>query len=192
MEWGGERAHRITTEGLVGRDASNRIMIERHPIGVVAAFTPWNYPMALAAKKSAGALGAGCAIVCKPSDQTPASTIGLVRALLDAGVTPAAVGVVFGISAEVSSYLIPALEIARITFTGSIPVGKVLAAAAGQAMKSVTMKLGGHAPVIIRKDTDPEAPADYLVPKKFFNAGQICISPDSKGWARRGSRGCWH
>lgn len=177
MEWGGEQARRIIAEGLIGRDPSNRITIERHPIGVVAAFTPWNFPMALAAKKFAGALGAGCAIICKPSEQTPASVIGLVRALLDAGVTPAAVAVVFGVPAEVSSYLIPAKEVAKITFTGSIPVGKMLAAAAGKAMKPVTMELGGHAPVIICNDTDPEALADYLVPKKFFNAGQICISP---------------
>ncbi|MER8550742.1 NAD-dependent succinate-semialdehyde dehydrogenase [Mesorhizobium sp. M0976] len=177
MEWAGEQARRVIAEGLIGRDPSNRITIERHPIGVVAAFTPWNFPMALAAKKFAGALGAGCAILCKPSEETPASVLGLVRALLDAGVTPAAVGVVFGVPSEVSSYLIPAPEIAKITFTGSIPVGKLLAAAAGKAMKPVTMELGGHAPVIVCKDTDPEALADYLVPKKFFNAGQICICP---------------
>ncbi|MFG1191807.1 NAD-dependent succinate-semialdehyde dehydrogenase [Xanthobacter flavus] len=177
MEWGGEQARRVCDQALIGRDQSNRIVIETHPIGVVAAFTPWNFPMALAAKKFAGALGAGCSIICKPSEETPASVLGLVRALLDAGVPPAAVGVVFGVPAEVSSYLIPARQISKITFTGSIPVGKMLAAEAGRAMKPVTMELGGHAPVIVCKDTDPAAMADFLVTKKFANAGQICLSP---------------
>ncbi|WP_193369659.1 NAD-dependent succinate-semialdehyde dehydrogenase [Pelagibius marinus] len=177
MEWGGEQARRITADGLIGRDIGNRIVIERHPIGVVAAFTPWNFPMALAAKKFAGALGAGCSIICKPAEETPASVLGLVQALLEAGVTPATVGVVFGVPSEVSSYMIPSPQISKITFTGSIPVGKLLAAEAGKVMKPVTMELGGHAPVIVCKDTDPEALADYLVPKKFFNAGQICICP---------------
>ena len=177
LEWGGEQARRITDQALVGRDPGNRIVVETHPVGVVAAFTPWNFPMALAAKKLAGALGAGCAIVCKPSEETPASALGLVRALLDAGVTPSAVAVVFGVPAEISATMIPARQVAKITFTGSVPVGKLLAAAAGQAMKPVTMELGGHAPVIVCNDVDPEATADVLVPKKFANAGQICLSP---------------
>ena len=177
MEWGGEQARRVCDQALVGRDRDNRIVIETHPVGVVAAFTPWNFPMALAAKKFAGALGAGCSIICKPSEETPASVLGLVRALLDAGVPPAAVGVVFGVPAQVSSYLIPARQISKITFTGSIPVGKMLAAEAGRAMKPVTMELGGHAPVIVCRDTDPAAMADLLVAKKFANAGQICLSP---------------
>lgn len=177
MEWGGEQARRIVGDALVGRDRENRIVIEKHPIGVVAAFTPWNFPMALAAKKFAGALGAGCSIICKPSEETPASVIGLVRALLDAGVPPSAVGVVFGVPSEVSSYMIEARQIDKITFTGSIPVGKLLAAAAGRVMKPVTMELGGHAPVIVCNDVDVDAVADFLTLKKFANAGQICLSP---------------
>lgn len=177
LEWGGEQARRIVSEGLIGRDPENRITIERHPIGVVAAFTPWNFPMALAAKKFAGALGAGCAIVCKPSEETPGCVLDMSRALLEAGVPPSAIGVVYGDPAMISSYLIPAKQISKITFTGSIPVGKLLAAEAGRVMKPVTMELGGHAPVIVCADTEPEALADYLVPKKFFNAGQICICP---------------
>ncbi|PWE53362.1 NAD-dependent succinate-semialdehyde dehydrogenase [Metarhizobium album] len=177
MEWGAEQARRITGDVLTGRDLANRIVIETHPIGVVAAFTPWNFPMALAAKKFAGALGAGCSIICKPSQETPGSVLGLVQALLDAGVHPAAVGVVFGAPADVSSHMINASQISKITFTGSIPVGKMLAAEAGKVMKPVTMELGGHAPVIVCKDMDPEATADFLVTKKFTNAGQICLSP---------------
>jgi succinate-semialdehyde dehydrogenase / glutarate-semialdehyde dehydrogenase len=177
LEWGGEQARRITGRTLRGRDPRNRIEVETHPIGVVAAFTPWNFPMALAAKKFAGALGAGCSIVCKPSEETPGSVLAMAKALLDAGVPPAAIAVVFGKPEEVSAYLIPARTVAKITFTGSIPVGKLLAAAAGKVMKPVTMELGGHAPAIVCGDVDPEKAADVLAKAKFANAGQICLSP---------------
>jgi succinate-semialdehyde dehydrogenase / glutarate-semialdehyde dehydrogenase len=177
LEWGGEQARRIAGRTLRGRDAGNRIEIETHPIGVVAAFTPWNFPMALAAKKFAGALGAGCAIICKPSEETPAAVLALARALLDAGVPPAAIAVVFGRPDKISNYLIQAPAVAKITFTGSIPVGKLLAAAAGKVMKPVTMELGGHAPTIVCGDVDPEQAADVLARAKFANAGQICLSP---------------
>jgi succinate-semialdehyde dehydrogenase/glutarate-semialdehyde dehydrogenase len=177
LEWGGEQARRITGRTLQGRQAGNRIEIESHPIGVVAAFTPWNFPMALAAKKFAGALGAGCSIICKPSEETPGSVLAMAKALLDAGVSPTAIGVVFGRPEEISSYLIPARVVAKITFTGSIPVGKQLAAAAGMVMKPVTMELGGHAPTIVCGDVDPEKAADVLARAKFANSGQICLSP---------------
>lgn len=177
LEWGGEQARRIAGRTMRGRDAGHRIEVETHPVGVVAAFTPWNFPMALAAKKLAGALGAGCSIICKPSEETPASVLALARALLDAGLPPAAIAVVFGRPEEVSSYLIPAPAVAKITFTGSIPVGKLLAAAAGRVMKPVTMELGGHAPTIVCGDVDPEKAADFLVKAKLTNSGQICLSP---------------
>lgn len=177
LEWGGEQARRITGRTLQGRDAGNAIAIETHPVGVVAAFTPWNFPMALAAKKFAGALGAGCSIICKPSEETPGSVLALAKALLDAGVPPAAVAVVFGDPAEISGHLIPAPEVAKVTFTGSIPVGKLLAAAAGRVMKPVTMELGGHAPTVVCGDVDPEKAADFIARAKFTNAGQICLSP---------------
>lgn len=177
LEWGGEQARRIAGRTLRGRDADNRIEIETHPIGVVAAFTPWNFPMALAAKKFAGALGAGCSIICKPSEETPGSVLTMAKALLEAGVPPAAIAVVFGRPDEVSNHLIPAPVVAKITFTGSIPIGKLLAAAAGAVMKPVTMELGGHAPTIVCADVDPEKAADVLARAKFANAGQICLSP---------------
>jgi succinate-semialdehyde dehydrogenase / glutarate-semialdehyde dehydrogenase len=177
LEWGGEQARRISGRILQGRDTGHRIEIETHPIGVVAAFTPWNFPMALAAKKFAGALGAGCSIICKPSEETPGSVLALAKALLDAGVPPAAIAVVFGKPDEISSYLIATPAVAKITFTGSIAVGKILAAAAGKVMKPVTMELGGHAPTIICGDVDPEKIADFLTKAKFTNAGQICLSP---------------
>jgi succinate-semialdehyde dehydrogenase / glutarate-semialdehyde dehydrogenase len=177
LEWGGEQARRITGRTLSGRDAGNRIDIETHPIGVVAAFKPWNFPMALAAKKFAGALGAGCSIICKPSEETPGSVLAMAKALLDAGVPPAAISVVFGRPEEISNHLIAAPAVAKITFTGSIPIGKLLAAAAGKVMKPVTMELGGHAPTIVCGDVDPEKVADFLAKAKFANSGQICLSP---------------
>ncbi|RTE91331.1 NAD-dependent succinate-semialdehyde dehydrogenase [Bradyrhizobium sp. LVM 105] len=177
LEWGGEQARRIADRSLRGRDGRNRIEIETHPIGVVAAFTPWNFPMALAAKKFAGALGAGCSIICKPSEETPGSVLAMAKALLAAGVPSKAISIVFGKPDEISNYLIPAPAVAKITFTGSIPVGKQLAAAAGRVMKPVTMELGGHAPAIVCGDVDPEKAADVLAKAKFANAGQICLSP---------------
>ncbi|RAK52207.1 NAD-dependent succinate-semialdehyde dehydrogenase [Phenylobacterium deserti] len=177
LEWGGEEARRISDRVVAGRTRGPRIEIQSHPIGVVAAFTPWNFPMALAAKKFAGALGAGCSIICKPSQETPGSMLVMARALLEAGVAPAALAVLFGRADQVSDHLISAPDVAKVTFTGSIPIGKRLAAAAGAAIKPVTMELGGHAPVIVCSDVDPEWAADMLAEAKFANAGQICLSP---------------
>jgi succinate-semialdehyde dehydrogenase/glutarate-semialdehyde dehydrogenase len=177
LAWGGEQARRIADRLIAGRTRGSRMELQTHPVGVVAAFTPWNFPMALAAKKVAGALGAGCAIICKPSEETPGPVLVMARALLEAGVAPAAIAVVFGEPEMVSSHLIAARDVAKITFTGSIPVGKRLAAAAGAEVKSVTMELGGHAPVIVCGDVDPDWAADMLSAAKFSNAGQICLSP---------------
>jgi succinate-semialdehyde dehydrogenase/glutarate-semialdehyde dehydrogenase len=177
LEWGGEQARRIAARVIPGREPGHRIEIEPHPIGVVAALTPWNYPMALAAKKFAGALGAGCSIICKPSQETPGSALALAQALLDAGVHPAAIAVVFGEAGAISSQLIEHRAIAKITFTGSIPIGKQLAQAAGASMKPVTMELGGHAPVIVCGDVNPEEAAEVWAKAKFKNAGQICLCP---------------
>ena len=113
LEWGGEQARRIAGRILQGRDAGNRIEIEPHPIGVVAAFTPWNFPMALTAKKFAGALGAGCSIICKPSEETPGSVLAMAQALLEAGVPPAAIAVVFGNPDQISRHLIAAPAVAK-------------------------------------------------------------------------------
>lgn len=177
LEWGGEQARRIAGRIVPGRAIGRRVEIEPHPIGVVAAFTPWNNPLALAAKKFAGALGAGCAVISKPSQETPGSVLALARALLDAGVHREAVAVVFGDSGAISKQLVDSPSVAKITFTGSIPIGKRLAAAAGAAMKPVTMELGGHAPVVVCGDVDPEATAELLAKAKFKNAGQICLCP---------------
>jgi succinate-semialdehyde dehydrogenase / glutarate-semialdehyde dehydrogenase len=177
LEWGDEQARRIAGRIVPGRRPGQRIEIQPHPIGIVAAFTPWNFSMALAAKKFAGALAAGCPIICKPSQETPGSVLEMVRALIAAGVHPAAVAVIFGDANQVSTQLIESPSVAKITFTGSIPIGKRLAAATGAVMKPVTMELGGHAPVIVCGDVDPEATAELLANAKFMNAGQICLCP---------------
>lgn len=177
IEWGGEQARRIAGRIIPGRQAGQRIEVQPHPIGVVAALTPWNFPMALAAKKFAGALAAGCAIICKPSQETPGCVLALGEALLEAGVHPRALAIVFGDANQVSTQLIESPVISKITFTGSIPIGKRLAAAAGLHMKPVTMELGGHAPVVVYRDVDPEATAELLARAKFTNAGQICLCP---------------
>jgi succinate-semialdehyde dehydrogenase/glutarate-semialdehyde dehydrogenase len=177
MEWGGEEGRRVAARTYPARDGVSQVMVDRLPIGVVAAFTPWNFPMVLAAKKLGAALGAGCSCIVKPAEETPGSGIELVRALIDAGVPANAVNLVFGVPAEVSSHLIPSPIVRKVTFTGSVPVGKLLASMAGQHMKPVTMELGGHSPVIVFDDVDVGRAADALVGQKFFNAGQVCIAP---------------
>nr|WP_067292425.1 NAD-dependent succinate-semialdehyde dehydrogenase [Marinobacterium profundum] len=177
IEWGGEEARRVAGRLVAGRDNANTVEIRKVPVGVVAAFAPWNFPVVLTAKKLAGLLGAGCSCVLKPAEETPGSAIELVKALLDAGVPPKVLNLVLGNPAEISSRLIADPAIKKITFTGSSPVGKLLAAKAGEVMKPVTMELGGHSPVIIFDDADIEPLAKQLVAKKFFNAGQVCVSP---------------
>jgi succinate-semialdehyde dehydrogenase/glutarate-semialdehyde dehydrogenase len=143
----------------------------------VAAFTPWNFPINQIVRKLSAALAAGCSIIVKAPEETPASPAELIRAFADAGVPAGAVGLVYGDPAEISSYLIPHPVIRKISFTGSTVVGKQLAALAGLHMKRVTMELGGHAPVIVFDDADAAVAAKAMATSKFRNAGQVCISP---------------
>jgi succinate-semialdehyde dehydrogenase/glutarate-semialdehyde dehydrogenase len=152
-------------------------MVTRHPLGIVAAFTPWNYPLASPTRKVAGALAAGCSIILKAAEETPAGAVELVRAFVEAGVPDGVVNLVFGRPAEISEYLIAQPAVRLITFTGSVPVGKQLAALAGQHMKPAIMELGGHAPVIVWDDADPADVGELAVRGKARNAGQVCVSP---------------
>src|SRR5581483_7244253 len=145
--------------------------------GIVAAFTPWNFPVNQIVRKVVGALAAGCAIIVKGPEETPASCAELVRAYVDAGIPAGAVNLVFGTPAEISSYLVPHPLVRKISFTGSTAVGKQLAALAGSHMKLSTMELGGHAPVLVFADSQVEAAARALCGNKFRNAGQSCINP---------------
>ncbi|MDB5620037.1 NAD-dependent succinate-semialdehyde dehydrogenase [Tardiphaga sp.] len=152
-------------------------MVHRQPIGPVAAFSPWNFPMSAPARKVAGALSSGCSIILKASEETPAGAMQLVRAFHDAGLPPGVLNLVFGNPSEISAYLVPHPTIRLITFTGSVPVGKHLAALAGQHMKPAIMELGGHGPVIVCEDVDPVDVARQSVTTKSRNAGQVCVAP---------------
>jgi succinate-semialdehyde dehydrogenase/glutarate-semialdehyde dehydrogenase len=149
----------------------------KQPVGPVAAFTPWNFPINQLVRKVSAALAAGCSIIAKAAEETPAAPAELIRAFVDAGIPAGVVNLVYGVPAEISEYLIPHPIIRKISFTGSTPVGKQLAALAGLHMKRATMELGGHAPVIVAADADIKLAAKALVSAKYRNAGQVCIAP---------------
>jgi succinate-semialdehyde dehydrogenase/glutarate-semialdehyde dehydrogenase len=151
--------------------------VVREPVGPVAAFAPWNFPINQIVRKISAALAAGCSIIAKGPEETPASPAALVAAFADAGVPAGVVNLVFGDPAAISAYLIPHPVIRKITFTGSTSVGKRLAAMAGEHMKRATMELGGHAPAIVFEDANLDAATRLLAASKFRNAGQVCVAP---------------
>ena len=157
-------------------DGVSQLVIEE-PVGPVAAFTPWNFSINEAVRKLSGALAAGCSVILKGSEETPANCAALVRVFADAGVTAGAVNLVFSVPADIPAYLIAHPVIRKITFTGSTAVGKKLAALAGEHMKRVTMELGGHAPAIVFGDADVDGAARMLANAKFRNAGRVCVAP---------------
>ncbi|TXJ08929.1 MAG: NAD-dependent succinate-semialdehyde dehydrogenase [Acinetobacter sp.] len=152
-------------------------MVIKSPVGIVAAFTPWNFPINQVVRKLSAALAAGCAIIIKAPEETPASPAQLIQAFHDAGIPQGVINLVYGIPAQISEYLIAHPSIKKISFTGSTPVGKQLASLAGLHMKKVTMELGGHAPVLIFNDADLDLAVKEMVAAKFRNAGQVCIAP---------------
>jgi succinate-semialdehyde dehydrogenase / glutarate-semialdehyde dehydrogenase len=176
IEWDATEGRRVYGRVIPGEPGMRHTVL-RQPVGVVAAFSPWNFPLASPARKVAGALSAGCSIILKASEETPAGAVQLVRAFHDAGVPPGVVNLVFGTPSEISEYLIPQPAVRLVTFTGSIAVGKRLAAMAGSHMKPAIMELGGHAPVIVCEDVDPIKTAATSVLGKTRNAGQVCVSP---------------
>jgi succinate-semialdehyde dehydrogenase/glutarate-semialdehyde dehydrogenase len=178
IEWFAEEGFRVYGRIVPSRwNLSVRQMVIKDPVGPVAAFTPWNFPINQVVRKVGAALAAGCSMIVKAPEETPAAAAALIRAFADAGLPPGVLGLVYGNPAEISSYLIPHPIIRKITFTGSTPVGKQLAAMAGQHMKRVTMELGGHAPVIVCEDADIALAVKSAGAAKFRNAGQVCISP---------------
>jgi succinate-semialdehyde dehydrogenase/glutarate-semialdehyde dehydrogenase len=177
IDWFAEEGRRA-----YGRVIPNRVpgvyqMSLREPVGVVAGFTPWNFPVSQAVRKISAALAAGCAFILKGPEETPASCAELVRVYVDAGVPAGVVQLVFGVPAEISEYLIPHPVVRKISFTGSTVVGKHLAALAGAHMKRATMELGGHAPCLVFNDADLDQAATILAANKFRNAGQVCVAP---------------
>ena len=176
-DWMAGETQRIYGRLIPARTANVTQMVVKEPVGVVAAFTPWNFPLNQIVRKVAGALAAGCSIIVKGAEETPASCAELVRAFMDAGAARGSVNLVFGVPAEISGYLIPHPIVRKISFTGSTAVGKQLASLAGQHMKLATMELGGHAPTFVFADADIDDAAKILASVKFRNAGQTCISP---------------
>lgn len=176
FEWSAAEASRLYGRVLV-RPSGQRSIVTRQPVGPVAAFSPWNFPVYLLAKKLAAALATGCSVIAKPPEETPGSTGALVRCLLDAGLPGDVVQLVHGVPDAVSRHLLASPVIRKVSFTGSVPVGKHLMRLAADGLKRVTMELGGHAPVLVFDDCDLEKTLDMVVPQKFRNAGQVCVSP---------------
>jgi succinate-semialdehyde dehydrogenase/glutarate-semialdehyde dehydrogenase len=177
IEWFAEEGRRVYGRIVPSRNLAGQQMVLKEPVGPVAAFTPWNFPINQAVRKISAALATGCSIIVKAPEETPAAPAALIQAFVDAGVPSGVIGLVYGTPSQISEYLIPHPIIRKITFTGSTPVGKQLAALAGQHMKRATMELGGHAPVIVCEDADVELAVKAAGAAKFRNAGQVCISP---------------
>lgn len=177
IDWLAEEGRRSYGRIVPSRGVAIEQKVVKEPVGPVAAFTPWNFPINQVVRKLSSALAAGCSIIVKAPEETPASPAELIRAFADAGVPAGVIGLVYGDPAEISGYLIPHPVIRKVTFTGSTPVGKQLAALAGKHMKRATMELGGHAPALVFDDADIDLAARVLATAKFRNAGQVCVSP---------------
>jgi succinate-semialdehyde dehydrogenase/glutarate-semialdehyde dehydrogenase len=177
LDWYAEEGRRAYGRIIPGRMPGVRQMVIKEPVGIVAAFTPWNFPALTPMRKIAGALAAGCSIILKPSEETPGTAVEVARCLQEAGLPEGVLNIVFGVPAEVSSYLIAHPKVRKISFTGSTAVGKQLMKLAADGMKRTTMELGGHAPVIVFDDVDAASVAKIAAGGKYRNAGQVCISP---------------
>lgn len=176
FEWDAAEAMRVYGR-VIPSAPGTKIAVHHHPIGVVAAFSPWNFPMSQPARKIAGALASGCAIILKAAEETPAGAIHIVRAFEEAGLPKGVLNLVFGTPSEISEYLIPQPSVRLVALTGSTIVGRQLTALAAQSDTPVLMELGGHAPVIVCEDTDVKRAALSGAVRKMRNAGQVCTSP---------------
>src|SRR2546430_3707895 len=177
IDWYAEEGRRSYGRIVPGRGKGIRQLVIQEPIGIVAAFTPWNFPVLTPARKVGGALAAGCSLILKASEETPGACVEMVKCFADAGLPAGVLNLVFGVPAEVSEHLLAKDAVKKISFTGSVPVGKHLAQLAAKGMKRTTMELGGHSPVVVFGDADPEKSADTISAFKYRNAGQVCISP---------------
>jgi succinate-semialdehyde dehydrogenase / glutarate-semialdehyde dehydrogenase len=177
IDWYAEEGRRSYGRIVPGRARGTRQLVVQEPVGIVAAFTPWNFPVLTPARKIGGALAAGCSLILKASEETPGACVEMVKCFADAGLPAGVLNLVFGVPAQVSEHLLAKDAVKKISFTGSIPVGKHLAALAAKGMKRTTMELGGHSPVVVFADADPEKAADTIAAFKYRNAGQVCISP---------------
>jgi succinate-semialdehyde dehydrogenase / glutarate-semialdehyde dehydrogenase len=177
IDWMAEEGRRTYGRIVPARAENVYQLVIKEPVGPVAAFTPWNFPINQVVRKASAALATGCSIIIKGPEDTPGSCAQLIKAFVDAGVPAGVIQLVYGVPSEISEYLIPHPIIKKVTFTGSTPVGKQLAGLAGLHMKRVTMELGGHAPAIVFEDADLEQAVNVLGANKFRNAGQVCVAP---------------
>ncbi|WP_110968830.1 NAD-dependent succinate-semialdehyde dehydrogenase [Pseudomonas huaxiensis] len=176
FEWFGESARRIDGRVVPSDRPGVLQLVKRQAIGPVAAFTPWNFPAITPARKLGAALAAGCSVIIKPGEESPATALALARALDDAGLPKGVLQVVFGVPDQVSRHLIASPVIRKVTFTGSVPIGRLLSAHAAEGVKPITLELGGHGPVLVFDDADVEKAAREGVANRFRGTGQVCIS----------------
>lgn len=176
FEWDAAEGQRLYGR-IIPSAPGIRYLVMHQPIGTVAAFSPWNFPMSQPARKIAGALASGCSIILKAAEETPAGALHIARAFHDAGLPPGVLNLVFGEPAEISDYLIPQDQTRLVAFTGSTAVGIHLTELAARHMTPVLMELGGHAPVIVCEDADAQAAGTTSAIRKMRNSGQVCTSP---------------
>ncbi|MBB4224976.1 NAD-dependent succinate-semialdehyde dehydrogenase [Variovorax guangxiensis] len=177
VEWHAEEGRRVYGRVVPARQPGVRQLVVREPVGVCAAFSPWNFPFGQAMKKAAAAIAAGCPIVLKGPEESPSALVAMARLFHDAGLPPGVFNLLWGVPADISRQLIESPLVRVVSFTGSVPVGRQLAALAGLHMKRMTMELGGHAPVLVFDDADVDAAVALLARLKTRNAGQVCVSP---------------
>ena len=177
LDWFADEARRIFGMSYESRVKGERYLVHYEPLGVVAAFTPWNFPLLLLARKMAPALAAGNAIIVRPSVEAAGATMALVRCFIDAGFPPGAVNLIVGRAATITPLIMDDRRVAKVSFTGSVPIGRQIVEQSARTLTKVTMELGGHAPVIVHSDADINAFASAAALGKFRNAGQVCASP---------------
>ncbi len=177
IEWSAEEGRRLYGRVVPPRSADGRAYVIRQPFGPVVAFTPWNFPGVLPARKMGAGLGAGNSMIVKPAEETPMTALLLAEALIDGGVPADALQIVYGVPSKISAHLIASPVVRKVSFTGSTVVGKALERLAADGVKATTMELGGHAPVIVFADADVENAAEMCAMNKMRNVGQVCISP---------------
>lgn len=181
VEWFGEEATRANGDIIPAPVSGRRMMALKEPVGVVAAITPWNFPAAMIARKIAPALAAGCTVVCKPAEDTPLTSLALIRLALEAGVPPGVINIVTASrerTPEVVDVWLADARVRKISFTGSTAVGKHLARHSADTLKKLSLELGGNAPFIVFDDADVDAAIDGVMAAKFRNGGQTCVSPN--------------
>lgn len=177
LDWFADEARHIFGLSYESRSKGGRYLVHYEPLGVVAAFTPWNFPLLLLARKMAPALAAGNSIIVRPSIEAAGATMALVRCFTDAGFPAGSINLLMGKPETVTPIIMNDARVTKISFTGSVQVGKHIVEQSARTLKRVTMELGGHAPVIVHGDADIEAVAAQAALGKFRNAGQVCASP---------------